>query len=101
MEPMTETTAPKKKRKPSGAAVAGAFPRPKKYPRQMVVMADDALADRIEADARRHGMSKSEVARLYLEAGIEAADRLAAERARLGLDDVDESTDAAADVAGG
>lgn len=84
---MTETKTPKRpKRKPSGAAVAGAVHRPKHYPRQLVVMATDELADRIAADAARHGMSKSEVARLYLEAGIEAADKLAAEK---------EATDAA------
>lgn len=91
---MSDDKTPKKKRKPSGAAVKGAVHRPKRYPRQLVVMADDALADRIEADAARHGLSKSEVARLYLEAGIEAAEAAAAEA------QADASADAAADVAG-
>ena len=76
---MTDTTTPKKKRKPSGAAVPGAVDRPKHFPRQLVVMATDALADRIADDAKRNGLSKSEVARLYLEAGIEAADQAKAE----------------------
>lgn len=61
-------------RKPSGAAVAGAHPRPKKYPRQLVIMADDALADYIEFVADVGTKSKSEVARAYLLAGIKALD---------------------------
>lgn len=62
----------KPKRQPSGAAVAGAHPRPKLYPRQLVIMVTPELADHIEAVAREGAMSKSEVGRLLLEAGIEA-----------------------------
>ena len=71
---MTDSPAtPKPKREPSGAAVAGAYPRPKLYPRQAVFMLSDETADYIEAAAKRNGMSKSEVGRLLIEAGIEAA----------------------------
>lgn len=43
-----------------------------KYPRSLAVMLTDELAGRIEADAERAGLSKAEVVRLYLEAGIAA-----------------------------
>lgn len=71
---MTDSTASPAPtpRKPSGAAVAGAHPRPKKYPRQLVIMADDKLADYIDAEAEAAGESKSEVARRFLIAGIDA-----------------------------
>jgi hypothetical protein len=66
------------KRTPSGAAVPGAHPRPKKYPHQLIVMVDEATWQRIESDAERGRLSKSEVGRTYLEAGIAYADELAA-----------------------
>lgn len=44
------------------------------YPRQIVIMVTEKMADRLEEDAKRHRLSKSEVARTYIEAGIELAD---------------------------
>jgi hypothetical protein len=69
----TQTTA----RKPSGAAIAGAHPRPKRYPKQLVIMVSAELFERIEADAARNAMSKSEVGRILIEAGYDAADAAA------------------------
>lgn len=74
---MTENTATPT-RKPSGAAVAGAYPRPKNFPRQLVILVSDETADYIEAAARDNRMSKSEVGRTLLEAGIEAGQAAAA-----------------------
>lgn len=62
------------KRPPSGAAVPGAHPRPKKYPHQLIVMVNDATWERIERDAAEQVLSKSEVGRTYLEIGIGAVD---------------------------
>lgn len=71
------------RREPSGAAVAGAHPRPTNYPRQVVLMLTDAQADRIAEEASLGKMSKSEVGRAYLEAGFAAVDaEVATERAR-------------------
>lgn len=61
-------------RRPSGAAVPGAHPRPKKYPAQLVVMTSDDLAHYVEREAATDEVSKSEKARDYLLAGIEALD---------------------------
>jgi hypothetical protein len=67
------TTSPKpSSRKPSGAAVAGAHPRPTFYPRQLVIMATDALAEEVERLAHARGVSKSEIARTLMEAGLAA-----------------------------
>jgi hypothetical protein len=62
------------KRPPSGAAVPGAHPRPKKYPHQLILMVSDETWARVQRDADEHVMSKSEVGRTYLEAGIVATD---------------------------
>lgn len=48
--------------------------RPVRFPRQLVIMLDDATADRIDQDAEARREPKSVVARGYLEAGIAAAD---------------------------
>lgn len=58
----------------SNATPSAAPWRTVRYPRQLIVMASDELADRIAADSKRHGISKSEVARTYLEAGIAAGE---------------------------
>lgn len=50
---------------------------PGKYPEQLVIMVTAETKARIEADATKHYLSKSEVARTYLDAGIERADELA------------------------
>lgn len=47
-----------------------------KYDRQAIVLLDDATADRIEEEAERYGISKSEVMRTYVAAGMQAADEL-------------------------
>lgn len=55
---------------------------PGKYPEQLVIMVTKETKARIVADAKRHTLSKSEVARTYLEAGISHADEVAAEASR-------------------
>jgi predicted DNA-binding protein len=45
------------------------------YPRQIVIMVTEEIADRLEAEAKRHRLSKSEVTRTYIEAGVELADQ--------------------------
>lgn len=47
---------------------------PGQYPAQVVFMATDELADSIGREARRSRVSKSQVAREWIEAGREAAD---------------------------
>lgn len=66
---------------------------PGQYPEQLVIMVTSETKARINADAARHHLSKSEVARTYLEAGIQVADEAAAELDAVRL------TDAAADLA--
>lgn len=68
----TNDASPKKTRKPSGAAVAGAVPRPTFYPRQLVIMATDAQADYVAQLAKARGVSKSEIGRMLIDAGIAA-----------------------------
>jgi hypothetical protein len=46
------------------------------YTRQIIFMADEEMGDRILDEARRYGLSKSEVVRTYVEAGMRAADEL-------------------------
>lgn len=43
--------------------------RPKNFPRQATYMLPGDLADAVAADAAREGVSKSEIARRYLQAG--------------------------------
>lgn len=50
---------------------------PGQYPEQLVIMVTSETKQRINDDAERHRLSKSEVARTFLEAGIERADELA------------------------
>jgi hypothetical protein len=69
------TTSPNPKRTPSGAAVAGAVPRPTFYPRQIVIMATDAQADYIAELAEARNVSKSEIGRMLIDAGIAAGHR--------------------------
>lgn len=57
--------------------MASATAAPGKYPEQLVIMVDTETKNRIETDAEAHRLSKSEVARTYLAAGIERADELA------------------------
>lgn len=66
---------------------------PGQYPEQLVIMVTSETKARIVADAKRHQLSKSEVARTYLDAGIEVADERAAEL------DAEASADAAAKLA--
>lgn len=61
------------KRKPSGAAIPGAHPRPINYPKQLVVMVTEAMYDFITVEAKTGGESKSTIARDYIEKGIAAA----------------------------
>lgn len=53
--------------------------RPAKFPRQIVIMVTHEMGDRLDIDSSTHDLSMSEVARTYLEAGIDAADTLAAD----------------------
>lgn len=62
---------------PSGNAIAGANPRPVRYPVQLVIMVSQEVGDRIAAEAVEHVLSKSEVARIYIEAGIDAGEAAA------------------------
>ena len=55
--------------------------RPAKFPRQIVIMITHEMGDRLDIDSSTHDLSMSEVARTYLEAGIDAADALAADEA--------------------
>lgn len=50
---------------------------PGQYPEQLVIMVTSETKARITADAKRHKLSKSEVARTYLDAGIQVADEAA------------------------
>lgn len=68
---------------------------PGQFPEQLVIMVKRETRDRIVADAERHKLSKSEVARTYLEAGISHADEVAAESAH------DVEVEQAAALAGG
>lgn len=43
--------------------------RPTNYPRQIVIMASNETADAVEAQAAEEGVSKSVIARRWLEAG--------------------------------
>jgi len=49
------------------------------YPRQIIIMASDELADAIEGTAGEEGVSKSVVARRWLERGRDQEETLAAE----------------------
>lgn len=59
---------------------------PGQYPEQLVIMVTSETKARIVSDAKRHRLSKSEVARTYLDAGIAEADSLAAAE-QAGADD--------------
>lgn len=48
-----------------------------KYPRQIVIMASDETADAIIEAAERNSKSKSEVARIWLEAGRQSGEAVA------------------------
>jgi hypothetical protein len=50
-----------------------------KFTHQLIVMLDDEMAERIDADAISSRISKSEVARTYMQAGMDRADELEAE----------------------
>lgn len=63
------TDSPTPKRKLTGAAVAGAYPRPKLYPKQLVVSVTEEVYDHIAEVAAENGLSKSDVARNYLDTG--------------------------------
>jgi hypothetical protein len=52
--------------------------RPQRYNRQVIAMLDDTTADRIAADADRNQVSKSDVVRTYIDAGIAAAEEKSA-----------------------
>ena len=59
----------------TGNAVKGREGRPPaKYPRQLIVMVAERTVEQIEREALRRGVSKSEAARAFLEAGISSAD---------------------------
>lgn len=51
---------------------------PGQYPKQLVIMVDEDTHKRISEEAATHWLSKSEVARTYLTAGMQHADELAA-----------------------
>lgn len=59
--------------------MASATAAPGKYPEQLVIMVTSETKARIETEAKQHWLSKSEVARTYLDAGMAHADELAAE----------------------
>ena len=48
------------------------------YPRQVVIMVTNEVGDYIDDTAERHQVSKSEVARTLIDAGIEVGSRNAA-----------------------
>lgn len=50
----------------------------RKYPRTLQLPVSEATWARIEGDAERAGLSRAEVGRSYLDAGIEIADEDAA-----------------------
>ena len=52
---------------------------PAKYTEQLVIMVTPEVKRRVVEDATNHELSKSEVARTYIELGIETADARAAE----------------------
>lgn len=62
-------TADKPKRKPAGAAVPGAVDRPKRYPNTLVFLVSDDVKAALEAEKKRSGLSKGEIARNWLEGG--------------------------------
>lgn len=62
-------TADKPKRKPAGAAVAGAVDRPKRYPKTLVFLISEEAHAALEAERLRSGLSKGEVARSWLDRG--------------------------------
>jgi len=45
-----------------------------KYPHQVVILVSDSVANRIADDAATYRLSKSQVARAYIDAGIAQAD---------------------------
>ena len=49
------------------------------YPRQIVIMVTDEVGDLIDKMATKHRVSKSEVARTLIDAGIEVGQAAAAE----------------------
>lgn len=57
------------KRKPAGAAVAGAVVRPINYPNTISLMVSDETVAAIAEEAQRRGVKKSVVGREWLEAG--------------------------------
>lgn len=67
MSKKTESNKPK--RKPAGAAVAGAVDRPVHYPKTFAQMISNETYDAICITAAENDVSKAEVARDWLEAG--------------------------------
>lgn len=57
------------KRKPAGAAVAGAVVRPINYPNTISVMVSDETVAAIAREATRRGVKKAVVSREWLDAG--------------------------------
>lgn len=66
---LDDMTADKPKRKPAGAAVAGAVERPKNFPNTLVFLVSDETLAALKAEASRSDRGKSEVAREWLERG--------------------------------
>ena len=53
--------------------------KPGRYPRQIVIMVTDEVGRHLDETARTNELSMSEVARTYIDAGIEAANEAARE----------------------
>jgi len=62
-----------------------------KFPHQIVIMVSIEVADRIADDAGAYKLSKSQVARAYIDAGIEAADEAVRHEARVARADREKS----------
>lgn len=63
----------KPKRKPAGAAVPGAVDRPVRYPHTLVFLVSEETKTALDAEKKRSGLSKGEVARDWLERGRTAS----------------------------
>lgn len=57
--------------------MASSTAAPGLFPRQVVIMVTKDVGDYIDSMAERHRLSKSEVARTLIDAGIDAADEAA------------------------
>jgi hypothetical protein len=62
---------------PAPETESAKYVRPVLYPVQLVIMVSEEVGARVDADRKAAGVSKSEVARRFLDDGIAVADTLA------------------------